>query len=74
MSNFGFSPGVSKILVNAVIDPVTMNPIVRGGSITVNPMGMPGKIIQFLVFKKYYSEDLIIQFLSSRNHGLNLAL
>ena len=56
MSNFGFSPGVSKIQVSIVIDPVTMNPIVRGGSITVNPMGMPGNIIQFLVFKKYYSK------------------
>lgn len=28
---------------NVVIDPVTMNPVVRGGSVTVNPMGMPGK-------------------------------
>jgi hypothetical protein len=53
MSGFGFHPGVSKILVNVVIDPVTMNPVVRGGSITVNPMGMPGNNFTFLGFKKY---------------------
>ena len=38
-NNYSFNPGV-------VLDPVTMTPMISngGGSITVNPLGVPGNL------------------------------
>lgn len=41
-NNLGFKPAMSTSLTNLVLDPVTMTPMMSGGSITVNPLGMAG--------------------------------
>lgn len=41
-NNLGFNPAMSTCSASLVIDPITMSPMMRGGSISVNPLGMPG--------------------------------
>lgn len=42
-SSYSFNPGMGKKFINAVLDPVTMTPMLTGGgNITVNPLGVPG--------------------------------
>ena len=41
-NNYSFNPGVGKLVVYLVLDPITMTPMIGGNSFTVNPFGMPG--------------------------------
>jgi hypothetical protein len=43
-NNYGFNPAMSILCFYQVLDPITMSPMIRGGSITVNPLGVPGMI------------------------------
>lgn len=41
-NSYSFNPGVGKHILNSVLDPITMTPMIGGGSFTVNPLGVPG--------------------------------
>lgn len=43
-NSYTFNPGVGKSFINAVLDPLTMTPMItNSGNITVNPLGVPSK-------------------------------
>jgi len=41
-NSYSFNPGVGNLPNNLVLDPITMTPMIGGGSFTVNPLGVPG--------------------------------
>jgi hypothetical protein len=42
-NSYSFNPGVGMHYRNSVLDPITMTPMIGGGSFTVNPLGVPGR-------------------------------
>lgn len=40
--SYSYNPGVGKALINVVLDPITMTPMISGSSFTVNPLGVAG--------------------------------
>lgn len=41
-NSYTFNPGVGKTYSIVVLDPITMTPMIGGGSFTVNPLGVAG--------------------------------
>jgi hypothetical protein len=49
-NSYSFNPGMGKMIINSVLDPVTMTPMLTGGgNITVNPLGVPSNSLLYQV-------------------------